>query len=236
MIHALIAVALASAVAVPSAVPASAVPAPTAGSATASASPSSAPAPANAHYRVVALACTGDRLAIGGGAVLRLADGASCATVVPGRALALALDAGGRATPRALTPALARDARPSSEIPRAAFVLAPVAERNADEAQSVTVTIEVTVPPRTPPGDDVYLSTERSSYAPAEIRMDRVDARHYRLALRLHRDARVLFRVTRGSYGTIERDAARALPPAHVAEGRPDAHLSVTVAAWADID
>ncbi len=138
---------------------------------------------------------------------------ASC----PGRALALALDADGRATPRALT----RDARPSSEIPRGAFVLAPAAERDADEAQQVTVTIEVTVPARTPPGDDVYLSTERSGWSPAEVRMDRVDARHYRLALRLHRDARVAFRVTRGSYATIERDAARALPPAHIAEGRP---------------
>jgi hypothetical protein len=203
-----------------------------ASAAPAAASPAAGPIVAGARYRVVALACARDRLAIAGGAVLRLADGASCAAVVPGRALALELDAGGRATPRELT----REARPSAEIPRAAFVLAPAAERDADEARSVTVTIEVTVPPRTPPGDDVYLSTERSSYAPAEIRMDRVDARHYRLALRLHRDARIAFRVTRGSYATIERDAARALPPAHVAEGRPDARVSVTVAAWADID
>lgn len=197
------------------------------------------PAPvgaASALFRVVALACTGDRLVIAGGAVLRLAGGTSCAGVVPGRALAVALDADGRATPRALASAPGREARPSSEIPRAAFVLAPAAEREADEAQLVTVTIEVTVPARTPPGDDVYLSTERSAYAPAEIRMDRVDARHFRLALRLHRDARVLFRVTRGSYGTIERDAARALPPAHLAEGRSDARVAVTVAAWADID
>ncbi len=190
------------------------------------------PAPPGTAYRVVALACTGDRLVIGGGAVLRLAAGASCTGIVPGRALALVLDAAGLASPRALTAA----ARPAGEIPRAAFALAPAAERDADEAQSVTVTIDVTVPARTPPGDDVYLSTERSAYAPAEIRMDRVDARHFRLALRLHRDARLAFRVTRGSYGTIERDAARALPPAHVAEGRPGAHLSVTVAAWADID
>ncbi len=196
--------------------------------------PSAAPsgASASALYRVVPLACAHERVAIAGGAVLRLAEGASCAGVVPGRALALELDADGRATPRALT----RDARPASEIPRAAFALAPAAERATDESQMVTVTIDVTVPARTPPGDDVYLSTERSAYAPAEVRMDRVDARHFRLALRLRRDARLAFRVTRGSYGTIERDAARALPPAHIAEGRPDAHVGVTVAAWADID
>jgi hypothetical protein len=196
--------------------------------------PSATPASASASalYRVVPLACAHERVVIAGGAVLRLAEGASCAAVVPGRVLALELDAEGRATPRALT----RDARPASEIPRTAFVFAPAAEREADEAQMVTVTIDVTVPARTPPGDDVYLSTERSAYAPAEVRMDRVDARHYRLAMRLHRDARLAFRVTRGSYGTIERDAARALPPAHIAEGRPDAHVAVTVAAWADID
>lgn len=98
------------------------------------------------------------------------------------------------------------------------------------------MTIDVTVPPRTPPSDDIYVSTERSGWSPNEVRMDRVDARHYRLALRLHRDARLAFRVTRGSYATIERDAARALPPAHVADGRPDAHVVVDVAAWADID
>ncbi len=232
MIHALITAAIVATVA-PAAVPAatavaSAVPASAVPTATAAASP----VPAGTLFRVVPLACTRDRLAIAGGAVLRLAEGASCASVVPGRALALALDAEGRAVPRAL----ARDARPPGEIPRSAFVLAPAAERDADESQLVTVTIDVTVPPRTPPGDDVYLSSERSGWSPAEVRLDRVDARHFRLALRLHRDARVAFRITRGSYGTIERDAARALPPAHLAEGRPDAHVTVNVAAWADID
>ncbi len=115
-------------------------------------------------------------------------------------------------------------------------MLAPAAQRDADETQLVTSTIDVTVPPRTPPGDDIYISTERSSWSPSEVRMDRVDARHFRLVLRLHRGARVAFRVTRGSFGTIERNAARALPPAHVALGEPDAHVVVVVAAWGDID
>ena len=66
--------------------------------------------------------------------------------------------------------------------------------------------------------------------------MDRVDARHFRVVLRLHRGARIAFRVTRGSFETIERNAARALPPAHIAAGEPDAHVRVDVATWADID
>ncbi|HEX3550748.1 MAG TPA: hypothetical protein VHT53_10250 [Candidatus Elarobacter sp.] len=183
-------------------------------------------------FRVVPLACSGDRLAVAGAGVLRLADGASCAAVVPGRPIAIALDADGRATVHPMTP----DALPAAKIPRTAFVLAPAAEQNADETQMVTSTIDVFVPPRTPPGDDVYISTERSGWSPSEVRMNRIDARHFQLALKLRRGARLAFRVTRGSFGTIERDAARALPPAHVALGEPDAHVRVDVAAWADID
>jgi hypothetical protein len=183
-------------------------------------------------FRIVPLACAGDRLVVAGAGVLRLADGASCAAIVPGRAIAVALDDAGRATPQKLT----ADALPAAKIPRAAYVLAPAGERDADETQLVTSTIDVTVPPRTPPGDDVYVSTERSSWSPSEVRMDRVDARHFRLVLRLHRGARLAFRVTRGSFATTERNSARALPPAHEALGEPDAHVTVTVAAWGDID
>ncbi|MDB5028229.1 MAG: hypothetical protein JWO66_1918 [Candidatus Eremiobacteraeota bacterium] len=183
-------------------------------------------------FRIVPLACEGDRLVVAGAGVLRLADGASCAAVVPGRAIAISLDADNRATPQRLT----ADALPASKIPRAAYAIAPETARDADETQLVESTIDVFVPPRTPPADDIYLSTERSSWSPSEIRMDRVDARHFRLALRLHRGARVAFRVTRGSFDTTERNAARAIPAAHVAVGEPAAHVTVTVAAWADID
>jgi hypothetical protein len=189
-------------------------------------------AAAAALFRIVPLACEGDRLAVAGAGVLRLAEGASCAAIVPGRALAISLDADNRATPQKLTP----DALPAAKIPRAAYLIAPAAERDADQTESVTSTIDVFVPPRTPPGDDIYISTERSGWSPAEVRMDRVDARHFRLVLKLHKGARVAFRVTRGSFGTMERDQSRALPRAHLALGEPDAHVRVDVAAWADID
>jgi hypothetical protein len=189
-------------------------------------------AAASALFRIVPLACEGDRLAVAGAGVLRLSEGTTCAAFTPGRATAISLDADNRATPQKLT----ADALPAAKIPRAAYVLAPAASRDADETAQVTSTIDVYVPPRTPPGDDIYVSTERSGWSPSEVRMDRVDARHFRLELKLHRGARVAFRVTRGSYGTIERNAARALPPAHVASGEPDAHVRVDVPAWADID
>jgi hypothetical protein len=183
-------------------------------------------------FRIVPLACSGDRLAVAGAGVLRLAGGATCADVVPGRAIVIALDADNRVSVQKPS----ADALPASKIPRAAYLIAPAAQNDADETQLVTSTIDVYVPPRTPPGDDIYVSTERSGWSPSEVRMDRIDARHFRLILKLHRGARVAFRVTRGSYGTIERTAARALPPAHIAAGEPDAHVRVDVAAWADID
>jgi len=189
-------------------------------------------AAAAAVFRIVPLACEGDRLAVSGGGVLRLAAGASCAAVVPGRALTIALDADGRVTPRPPDP----QARPAAEIPRVAYVFAPAAAAQTDQTELVDATIDVVVPPRTPPTDDIYISTDRSGWSPSEVRMDRVDARHYRLGLRLHRGARVLFRVTRGSYGTIERDAAMALPPAHVLVAEPGADVTVVVANWADVD
>jgi hypothetical protein len=187
---------------------------------------------AAAIFRIVPLACSGDRLAVAGGGVMRLAAGASCSSFVPGRPTGVMIGEDGRATPHALGP----DALAAARIPRSAFVFVAAQERDADETAIVNVPIDVTVPARTPPGDDIYLSTDRSNWSPSEIRMDRVDARHFRYTLQVHRGARIAFRVTRGSYATLERDASRALPPAHIAPGEPSAHVNVTVAAWADID
>ena len=96
------------------------------------------------------------------------------------------------------------------------------------------MSIVVTIPPSTPAGSDIYLSTERSSFNPSEIRMDQLDARRYRLQLRLQEGGRLAFRVTRGSFQTIERDAKGRLPPPHVITGHAGATSSVTVATWSD--
>lgn len=180
-------------------------------------------------FRVVPLACDGDRLAISGGGILRLAIDATCDRLVPGRAAAISLDDNSRAVPAALD----AHARPAAEIPRAAFVLAPSAPIES-EATQVTVTIEVTIPARTPAGSDIYLSTDRSGYNPSEIRMDQVDARRYRLQLRLRDGARLAFRVTRGSFATLERDSAGRLPPTHHLVASPNATLTVAIPGWSD--
>ena len=115
-------------------------------------------------FRVVPLSCGGDRITVAGGGVLRLAEGATCEGVRPGRALAIAVDEQGRVTPHPLD----ASALPAAQIPKSAYVLAPAAERDADQTQQVVVTIDVTVPARTPAGDEVFVSTERSGWSPPE--------------------------------------------------------------------
>lgn len=180
-------------------------------------------------YRVVPLACTPSGLAISGGGVLRLSPQGSCAAVVPGRAISVALDDDGRAVPAKLDPA----SHAANELPRTAFSVLP-ASLAAPEAASVIVTIVVTIPPSTPNGSAIYLSTDRSSFNPAELQMNQVDARRYRLQLPLQDGGRILFRVTRGSIATTERDAKGRLPPPHVAVGSAGVTYNVTVDAWAD--
>jgi hypothetical protein len=180
-------------------------------------------------YRVVPLACTTSGLSISGGGVLRVSPDGSCADVVPGRAISVTLDDQTRVIPGKLDPA----SHPAGELPAAAFSFAPTSAA-APEGKEVTITIIVAIPPSTPAGSDIFLSTERSSYNPAEIRMDQLDARRYRLQLPLQEGGRLAFRVTRGSFNTIERDAKGRLPPPHIVLGTPNATYTITVEAWSD--
>jgi hypothetical protein len=180
-------------------------------------------------YRVVPLACTSAGIAIAGGGVLRVPADASCAGVTPGRAIAVTIDADGRATPHPLD----AGAHPASELPAAAFAFVP-ASPAAGEGAEVTITIVVRVPASTAAGSDIYLATERSGYNPSEIRMDQLDARRYRLQLPLRVGARLAFRVTRGTSTTIERDAKGRLPAPHIATGQTGATFEIVVAAWSD--
>jgi hypothetical protein len=180
-------------------------------------------------YRVVPLACNADGLSISGGGVLRVSPQGSCAGVVPGRAITVTLDDQTRVIPAKLDAA----SHPASELPAAAFSFSP-SSAAAPEGKEVTITIIVAIPPSTPAGSDIFLSTERSSYNPAEIRMDQLDARRYRLQLPIEEGGRLAFRVTRGSFNTIERDAKGRLPPPHIALGTPNATYTITVEAWSD--
>jgi hypothetical protein len=193
--------------------------------------PTVAPTPANV-FRSVALAFDGKRLIVAGGGVLRTAPHCTCASDVAGRAVLVTLGADG--TIIALRRALPADAgRPAKEIPTTAYVFVP--HESDEDAQLITVTIDVSVPNQTPPTDDVYLSSERSGWNPAEIRLNRVDALHFTAQLKLPAGVRFAYRITRGSFSTGERDVAFQLPPPHVIIPQPGAVQKIAVDNWADI-
>lgn len=69
----------------------------------------------------------------------------------------------------------------------------------------VIVTFEVQVPPNTPLTDRVYISTDQSGWNPQAIRMDRIDAMHYRVVKNLNSGTVFHYRYTRGSPTTVEK-------------------------------
>jgi hypothetical protein len=72
--------------------------------------------------------------------------------------------------------------------------------------QGVPVTFTVEVPSRTPYSDEVYLATDASGWSATAIRMDRVDALHYKVTRTFPSGTRLLYRYTRGSWRSAEND------------------------------
>ncbi|HEY0798796.1 MAG TPA: hypothetical protein VGD50_06570, partial [Candidatus Baltobacteraceae bacterium] len=102
-------------------------------------------------------------------------------------------------------------------------------------AQIVTVRIDVTVPSDTPPTDDIYLSTDRSNFGAAELRMNRVDAYHWTVTLPAPAGTTFQYQFTRGNYATVERDRSGGVFTPRVLNVHPGVTSSDTVARWADI-
>ena len=81
----------------------------------------------------------------------------------------------------------------------------PVLSREPMTGRPVLVTFTVQVPPNTPFTDVVYISTDLSGWNPQAIRMDRIDALHYRVVRKMSSGTIFNYRYTRGSQGTAER-------------------------------
>jgi hypothetical protein len=80
----------------------------------------------------------------------------------------------------------------------------------------VLVTFVVQVPPSTPLGDDVYLSTDQSGWNPQAYKLDRIDGLHYRITQFFNSGTKLLYRFTRGSAQTAERGEDGLEPKPHV--------------------
>jgi hypothetical protein len=69
----------------------------------------------------------------------------------------------------------------------------------------VLVVFTVEVPPKTPFGDSIYLATDVSAWSATAIKMDRVDALHYRVSRDFNSGTHFFYRYTRGSWSSAER-------------------------------
>ncbi len=187
-------------------------------------------------YRSTLLGISTTAITLEGGATLRRSPalGARDFTRALGHTVYVQLDDDGTVTALALV--LPRHAQllPLADLPQATFAIAArsAAQQAADH---ITLTIVVAVPPRTPSGDDVYLSTDRTGFAAAELRMNRIDPLHWAIDVPIARGSTLVYRFTRGSSANGERDAAGGGVHAHLVLADAPKRTKDNVASWADV-
>jgi hypothetical protein len=188
------------------------------------------------------LVCEHGYIVLTNGAALRLADPAPACAGKIGETIRLRLDpathlvrAIERGAPSEMLPGeIEAAALPAGYATATAQTPAPRAAGSASEAATVTVTIVVRTPDDTPLTDDLYLSTERTAFNPAELRLVRIDSRHWTIDLSLPRGATRHYRFTRGSFATGERDRAGALVAPHTLVAAAGLRVEDTVERWGD--
>jgi hypothetical protein len=119
---------------------------------------------------------------------------------------------------------------------RAATERAPEIVGKRVTGKEVPVTFTVTVPPSTSLRADVYISTDVSNWNPQAIKMDRIDGQRYRAVRRFASGTRFFFRVTRGTWNSVERGQDGLEQPARefVVNEVDSQGRDVTVASWSD--
>lgn len=137
---------------------------------------------------------------------------------------------------------------PIAQVPRALVSAASSPEPNPDLAppprmfhsklsSAVRVTIDVEVPPETPIGDDIYITTDSSGWNAQAIKMQRVNGRHFSIQVDLGVGTQFRYLFTRGSWQSVERArSGLARDPRTLVVASGDSMvLDVTVYRWADI-
>jgi hypothetical protein len=102
--------------------------------------------------------------------------------------------------------------------------------------RQVAVVFEVTVPPTTSFTDSIYISTDTSDWNPTAIKLDRVDAYKYRAQRFFASGTKFAYRVTRGTWNSVERGEDNLDPKPHEFFVREVDSLvaRVTVYHWSD--
>jgi predicted alpha/beta superfamily hydrolase len=106
------------------------------------------------------------------------------------------------------------------------------------QAQATPVTFEVTAPPGTPADAELWLSGNHAALGQwngAGVKLTRTPEGRYTASLPLPPGTSLEYKVTRGSWETVEKDAeGRELPNRTLRVGGKAEHVSVPVARWAD--
>lgn len=92
---------------------------------------------------------------------------------------------------------------------------APEIAGQAMTGRPVSVVFEVTVPPTTQLTDNVYISTDAGGWNAQEIKLDRIDAYRYRAARTYASGTRFAWRVTRGTWTSVEKGQDNLEPAPH---------------------
>ena len=102
--------------------------------------------------------------------------------------------------------------------------------------RAVIVTFTALVPVATALGDIVYMQTDQSNWNPQAIRLDRIDALHYRVTLRLNSGTEFLYRYTRGSSQSVEvgRNGLQINPRKLFVQNLETKSQDDTIYNWAD--
>jgi hypothetical protein len=194
---------------------------------------------------------TGDALRLADkAAFLDAATGAPMATTpAPGiYALATIDTASGTVTSVRFSRSPIAQGTPVAEVPRRYVVQTSPTQPNPELAppksaytarltHDTLVRITVEVPPNTPFVDDVFMTTDTSGWNPQAVKMQRLDATHFFIEMRLRTGSEFHFLFTRGSWSKAERDRnglerdARDL----YVEGSDLLRVESTVYRWADL-
>jgi hypothetical protein len=103
------------------------------------------------------------------------------------------------------------------------------------DGRPAIISFTVTVPPKTPFGDSIYLSTDISGWSPTAIKMDRIDANRYRVSREYPSGTKFHYRYTRGSTQTVERTAdGQEVEHAFVVNNVTSFNKEDVVSNWAD--
>jgi hypothetical protein len=113
---------------------------------------------------------------------------------------------------------------------------APEIAGEAITGKQVAVVFEVTVPPTTNFTDSIYISTDSSDWNPTAIKLDRVNAYLYRALRYFASGTKFAYRVTRGSWNSVERgeDNLDSAPHQFFVREVDSLAARVTVYHWSD--